>query len=188
MRQQASRNYGDVVTNGMRIRVPTAQARLKHHELWLPMASESKRILAVASGGGHWVQLLRLRPAFRAHRVTYVTVDSCYRMDVAGQRFYAVNDATRWNKFGLVLLAFRLAVIVLRERPQVVISTGAAPGFLALRLAKVMGARTVWIDSLANAEKLSLSGQRIGKHADLWLTQWRHLARSAGPHYEGAVL
>ncbi len=149
---------------------------------------QARRILAVASGGGHWVQLLRLLPAFDGHDVAFVTVSDAYRSEVSGRRFYAVNDATRWNKFGLLLLALRLLRIIRRERPEVIISTGAAPGYLALRLGRWYGARTVWIDSIANVEKLSLSGQRIGRHADLWLTQWPHLARPEGPHFAGAVL
>ena len=76
---------------------------------------------------------------------------------------------------------------MLRERPDVVVSTGAAPGYLALRCAKLLGARTVWIDSVANVEELSLSGRIASTKADLCLTQWPHLA--AGPvGYEGSVL
>jgi UDP-N-acetylglucosamine:LPS N-acetylglucosamine transferase len=78
--------------------------------------------------------------------------------------------------------------ILLRERPDVIISTGAAPGYFALRLGKWFGARTIWVDSIANVEKLSLSGQRVGKYADLWLTQWPHLARPEGPYFMGGVL
>jgi hypothetical protein len=70
----------------------------------------------------------------------------------------------------------------------VIITTGAAPGYFALRVGKLFGARTIWIDSMANAETLSKSGQEVGKYADLWLTQWEHLARPQGPHYLGAVL
>ncbi|MCI5150914.1 MAG: UDP-N-acetylglucosamine--LPS N-acetylglucosamine transferase, partial [Candidatus Electrothrix sp. MAN1_4] len=50
------------------------------------------------------------------------------------------------------------------------------------------GARTIWIDSIANSDKLSMSGQKVGKYADLWLTQWEHLARPEGPHYHGTVI
>lgn len=146
------------------------------------------RVLAVASGGGHWVQLLRLRPAFDGADVAFVTVSAAYQADVEGERFYTVNDATRWNKLGLIKMAARLVRIVLRERPDVVISTGAAPGYFALRLAKVTGARAVWLDSIANVERLSMAGERIGPHADLWLTQWSHLAQDQGPRFEGAVL
>jgi UDP-N-acetylglucosamine:LPS N-acetylglucosamine transferase len=147
-----------------------------------------KRILAVASGGGHWVQLLRMTPAFYGHSITYVTVNPAYRAEAGGSPFYLVNDATRWNKLGLVRLAMRLTWIIMRTRPDVIISTGAAPGYFALRLGRLLGIRTIWVDSIANVDELSLSGSRIGRHADLWLTQWPHLAQPAGPYYAGAVL
>ena len=146
------------------------------------------RVLAVASGGGHWVQLLRLRPAFAECDVAYVTVSDAYKSDVPGERFYRITDATRWNKIKLLRMATKLVLIVLRERPDVVISTGAAPGYFAIRLAKAVGARAVWLDSIANVEQISMAGEKVGTHADLWLTQWSHLARESGPRFEGAVL
>lgn len=150
---------------------------------------KQRRILAVASGGGHWVQLLRLRPAFAGGRVTYVTVNRAYATDLdPGDRLRLVNDATRWDKIGLARMALRLMWILLRERPHVIVSTGAAPGYFAIRFGRLIGARTIWLDSIANVEHLSMSGERIGHHADLWLTQWSHLARPDGPHYFGSVL
>ncbi|HVH03936.1 MAG TPA: hypothetical protein VM891_13525 [Amaricoccus sp.] len=70
-----------------------------------------------------------------------------------------------------------------------VVTTGAAPGLVALALAKrLCGSRTVWIDSIANVEELSTSGTHARRVADVWLTQWEHLARPEGPHFWGAVL
>jgi hypothetical protein len=146
------------------------------------------KILCVASGGGHWVQLLRLRPAFEECDVAFVTVNRAYRGDVAGERFYTVRDATRWNKFGLVVMLMQIACVIVRERPGVIISTGAAPGYFAIRFGKLLGARTVWLDSIANVEHLSMAGQKVKKHADLWLTQWEHLAAPGGPTFAGAVV
>jgi hypothetical protein len=79
---------------------------------------------------------------------------------------------------------------MIKHRPDVVISTGAASGYFALRIGKLFGAKTIWLDSIANAEELSLSGAKVQKHADLWLTQWEHLAnpQEGGPEYKGAVL
>lgn len=151
-------------------------------------AAGEKRILAIASGGGHWVQLLRLRPAFEGHRVAFVTVKRAYQKDVGNSPFYLINDATRWSRIGLVKMALGIAWILVRERPHVIVSTGAAPGFFALRLGRLMGAKTVWLDSIANIEQLSMTGQLVGRHADLWLTQWEHLAKQDGPRYEGGVL
>lgn len=152
------------------------------------MSDRPIRVLCVASGGGHWVELMRLRPAFEGFEVTWVTVSRAYEPEVSPERFYTVVDVTRWNKLRWFLCAFKLLWILLRVRPAVVLSTGALPGFFALRLARLLGRRTAWIDSFANVDELSMSGQRIGKHADLWLTQWEHLATEEGPHYRGMVL
>ncbi len=146
------------------------------------------KVLAVASGGGHWVQLRRIAPAFEGADVLFVTVEPSYREQVPGSRFETVPDATRWSRWGLIKLAISLLRILLRERPDVVISTGAAPGYLAIRIGRWLGARTMWIDSIANAEELSLSGRKILPHADRCLTQWPHLANKNGPEFAGAVL
>jgi UDP-N-acetylglucosamine:LPS N-acetylglucosamine transferase len=146
-----------------------------------------KKALAVASSGGHWIQLLRIIPALEGYEIVFVTVFESSRSEVPENRFYAVKDANRWNKFGLIALAARMARIVRKEKPDVVISTGAAAGYFALLFGHLFGARTIWIDSIANIDRLSLSGLLAGRHADLWLTQWAHLARAKGPHYGGAV-
>ncbi len=146
------------------------------------------RVLAVASGGGHWVQLLRITRALQDVEVIYVTTIAGYRSQVGGAAFFLVPDANRWNKLRLVWMAFKLLIIVLRVRPAAVVTTGAAPGYFALRFARWFGARTVWIDSIANAEELSLSGRQAGKFADLWITQWPHLAAKDGPRCFGAVM
>jgi hypothetical protein len=146
------------------------------------------KLLAVSSGGGHWVQLLRIKHAFEDCEVTFVTVHGSYRAQVPDHNFYLVNDANRWTKIGLLKAARRLAWIIWKEKPDIVVSTGAAPGYFALRFGRMMGARTIWLDSIANVEELSMSGDRIGHCADLWLTQWPHLARPEGPHYAGSVL
>ena len=146
-----------------------------------------KRVLAIASGGGHWVQLQRLRPALQGHDVAYATVSAMYRDDIPDGRFHVVPDATRWERWPLFKLALAVFWLLLRERPHVVISTGAAPGFFALVLGKLMGARTIWVDSMANVEELSRSAHLVRRFADLWLTQWPHLASEDGPAYHGAV-
>ena len=145
------------------------------------------RVLAVASGGGHWVQLSRIVPAFEAHDVAYVTIQPSYAADVPEAPFFVVRDSTRWNKFGLVLLAFQLCWIFIRVRPHLVVSTGAAPGCLSIILGRCLGARTIWIDSIANVDSVSMSGRLAKPFAQLWLTQWPHLAKSNGPEYAGRV-
>lgn len=144
-------------------------------------------MLAIASGGGHWSELLLLRPAFEGAEVVYVTVRSFYRRDVEGCPFYAIPDANRWNPLKLVWLSVRLLYILLRERPDVIITTGAAPGVITVRLGRLLGIRSCWIDSFANVEKLSYSGRLAKGHVDLCLTQWPKLAEEEGVEYAGSI-
>lgn len=146
------------------------------------------KVLAAASGGGHWIELLRIVPAFAEHDVSYVTVRRDYRRDVGAARFYTVNDATGWSLAGLIELAIRMFIVVLMVRPDVVVSTGAAPGYFAVRFGRLFGARTIWVDSLANVEQLSRAGQLAGRYAHLWLTQWPVLAHEGGPRFAGQVI
>lgn len=146
-----------------------------------------KSILAVASGGGHWVQLLRLRPAFAGHRVQWLSTKAGYSKDVV-EPLHVVRDANLWNKPALVVMFLQVAWLLVRLRPDVVITTGAAPGFAAVVIGRLLGARTVWIDSIANSETLSTSGAKVGRWAHVWLTQWPHLSTDQGPGCWGAVL
>ncbi len=134
------------------------------------------------------MQLLRIAPALNGTELVFACVEQGYAQEVQEHRFWKLPDATRWDKFGLVKLALRILWMLLRERPDVVVSTGAAPGYLALRMGKWFGARTIWLDSMANVEELSMSGTRVGPYADLWLAQWEHLAKPGGPQFRGAVL
>ena len=146
------------------------------------------RVLAVASGGGHWIQLQRILPALAGTELVAATVHADYAKRLPVTRFHRIRDASRTSKVGLAILALEILMILVRERPDVIISTGAAPGYVALRLGKLFGARTIWVDSIANVERLSLSGERVGRFADLWLTQWEHLSRPGGPIYKGSIL
>lgn len=134
------------------------------------------------------MEMLRLRPAFDGSEVVFATVRTGYSADVGDSQFRLIPDANRWSKLGLLRTAFSVARLILQECPDVVISTGAAPGFFAVVFGRWFGARTIWVDSVANAETLSMSGQRAGRFAHFWLTQWPHLAREGGPYYFGNVL
>lgn len=146
------------------------------------------RILAISSGGGHWVQLLRLRPAFEGADVVFATVNEGYRADVGEGEFRVICDGNRSNKLALARSAWSIIRLLLSVRPEVVITTGAAPGYFAVRFGKLLGMRTIWVDSIANAEELSMSGSKAGGCVDLWLTQWAHLATADGPKCFGSVL
>ena len=165
-------------------------------------AIRTVRVLAVASGGGHWVQLMRLRPAWRGCDIAYLTTNESYghqlqreaeQQGLPRPRFYVTVSANRWQKLRLVQQLLAVSWVVAKERPAIILSTGASPGYFAMRLGRLVGAQTVWIDSIANASEMSLAGRKAGTFADVWLTQWESVSLATSvngrrPEYWGAVL
>jgi hypothetical protein len=145
---------------------------------------------------------MRLRRAWRGCDVAYLTTDGSYaealrreaeRECLPQPRFHLTVSANRWQKLRLVRQSLGVLRVVVKERPAVVVTTGASPGYFAIRCGKLLGARTVWIDSIANAGEMSLAGLKAGKSADEWLTQWEGVSHSTvvdgrRPGYWGSVL
>lgn len=150
---------------------------------------QGKRILLISSCGGHWVQMNRLLPAFEEHDVYYASTERAYAQMVPTGRFSYVPDASlKSNPLMILWLAINVLAILIKIKPQIVVTTGAAPGFFALFFAKLLRRKTVWLDSIANVDQLSVSGQKVARFADLYITQWEHLARDGGPEYFGSVV
>lgn len=152
-----------------------------------PEMQNKYKILAVASGGGHWIQLLRTRKAFKEADVVFVSTFSNYKFKETEYRYRSIPDANRWNKLKLIKMALIMKTIIDEEKPDFIISTGAAPGLAAIFWGKLKGVKTIWIDSIANVERLSLSGRLIKPLADLHITQWPHLAKGKTV-YKGTVI
>lgn len=152
------------------------------------MTKSSKRVLAVASGGGHWEQLMLLRDTLEEYDVRFATTD----VEIAQQRGVPnakkLPDCNQSTPLKALMCAMIAVRIILTYRPQIVLSTGAAPGYFCLLAGRLVGARTLWIDSVANGEELSMCGKLSKLTAHECLTQWEHLADGEAVKYRGAVL
>jgi len=147
-----------------------------------------KRVLAVASAGGHFQQLMRMRPGYEAHDVHYITTLPGLADSFGASPSRLAPDCNADRPFRALACAGAMMWHVLRVRPHVVLTTGALPGVLALVCGRLVGARTLWIDSVANAEELSSSGRLARRIAHVTLSQWPAVAEAEGVRFEGSVL
>jgi len=146
------------------------------------------KILAVSSPGGHWVQLNKICDKLAdKHEIIFASPRNQYQLAKSEKIVHAITDASSDSKLKLIPLVFQFLIIFLKERPQIILSTGAAPGVIAILLGKMLGIKTIWIDSIANVQQLSRSGRMIKKHVDLIITQWPDLATDGIVH-KGSVL
>jgi UDP-N-acetylglucosamine:LPS N-acetylglucosamine transferase len=145
------------------------------------------KILAVASGGGHWKELMLLKSVFNNNSVKYVTTLDGLPQEENIDNFNIIMESNKTKKFALIVSFFQMLKVYLLFRPNVVITTGASVGVFAVVLGNMFNAKTIWVDSIANANKLSLSGELAQKVADITLTQWEHLADGDKVIYRGAI-
>ncbi len=146
------------------------------------------KILAVSSSGGHWEQLMLLRDSFVGHEVFYATTRPGLAERNGLAPAFLVADCNRDTPLTIIKAIAQITRIIRSVKPTVIVSTGAAPGIISIFLGRIFGAKTIWIDSIANFEKLSLSGKLAGYVANIHMTQWSHLSGDGGPTYAGSVL
>jgi hypothetical protein len=132
------------------------------------------RVLLVGSSGGHLAQLWSLRPWWSQLERTWVTFDTPDAVGLLADEtdvVWAHHPTTR-NIANLLRNTVLALAVVRRTRPDVVVSTGAAvavPFFLAARL---VGARTVFIEVYDRVETPTLTGRLARPFTDLALVQW----------------
>ena len=120
--------------------------------------------------------------------VVFAASESAHAGENIDKSAIQITGFTLYTLWKMPRSLFQVAALIWRTKPTHVISTGGAPGVLAIILGRLRGAHCIWVDSLYNSQEISLSGRIAGVFAQTWLTQWKHLAEDSGPFYRGALL
>lgn len=152
-------------------------------------AERRPRALLVCSPGGHLMQMFCLQPAWEEVERTWITLeapDASYLL--RGERTILARGPTNRSLRALLAnlgLAWR---VVRRERPDVILSTGAALAVPFFLVGKLFGARLVFVESLTRIEDLSLAGRLVYPLADAFFVQWPGAARRRRTRFAGRLL
>lgn len=140
--------------------------------------NERTKVCLAVSAGGHASQLMRLEECWKGLPCFSITTSRAMEKPLARYGpVYIVDESNRERPWKVIRALACCVRIMRKEKPGLLISTGAAVGCLAAFVAKLTGARVIWVDSIANVERLSLSGRLIRPFADLVLTQWPEVAQ-----------
>jgi beta-1,4-N-acetylglucosaminyltransferase len=141
-------------------------------------------VALVCSSGGHLAHLLVLRPWWEDRDRFWVTFDKEDARDtLAGERRYWCHFPTNrnaWNLLRNLIIAVR---VCLRERPTLIVSSGAAiavPFFYVSKL--LLRSRTVYVEVVDRVDHPTLSGRLVRPVTDRYLVQWPEQE----PHYPSA--
>jgi UDP-N-acetylglucosamine:LPS N-acetylglucosamine transferase len=133
---------------------------------------DGARVALVCSSGGHLSQLLVLEPWWSRQDRFWVTFDKPdARHALEGERAFWCHQPTNRNIPNLLrnlVLAFR---ILRRERPRLIVSTGAGPAVPFFWAGKLLGARTIFVEIIDPIERPSLTGRLLRPVADRYLVQ-----------------
>lgn len=143
----------------------------------------------VCSPGGHLQQMLALRPAWEDLDRFWVTLEGPdVEVLLADEQVRLAHGPTNRSLKNL-LRNLRLAWTVMRrERPDAVLSTGAGVAVPFLVLGRLLGSRTVYVESLTRTESLSLSGRMVYPFVAEFYVQWPGTTRLRRARHVGSIL
>lgn len=132
------------------------------------------RIALVGSSGGHLAQLLALEPWWRNHRRFWVTFDKPdAHAALAGERAYWCHSPTNRNLFNLVRNTWLAINVLRRERPHLIVSTGAGPAVPFFFVGKLLfNTRTIFIEVVDRVDRPTLTGRIVRPVTDKYVVQW----------------
>jgi beta-1,4-N-acetylglucosaminyltransferase len=135
------------------------------------------KICIACSAGGHLVEALQLMPILKSHKVFFITVDRPQsRERLKKCKAFFIEDTKR-SPHKLTTAFFQNMKILRKEKPTVIISTGAAAAVPALFAGKILGAKIVYIESIAAVNRPASAGKVAYTISDLFIVQWRSLLK-----------
>jgi len=146
------------------------------------------KVCLAASAGGHLTELLQLEKSWQDLEHYFVSDKRSNAIALAEKEKVHFVKCPRRNPFSLIVNVFQSLGVLLREKPDVVISTGADTAIPTCVIAKLLGKKVVFIESFCRIRGASLSGKIMYRIADLFLVQWKeNLKFFPKAEYAGSV-
>lgn len=140
----------------------------------------SKKLCFTASSGGHFEQIAMLKPLMEKYESCVVTEKTQYKAAIKGQKMYYMHQVNRKEKLfplWMIANAFQSVGIFIKEKPDVVISTGVLATIPLCLLAKLFRKKLIYIESFAKVSSPTKTGKVIYKYADQFYVQWEPMLK-----------
>ena len=137
-----------------------------------------KKICFAASSGGHYEQLMMLKPLMDKYDSFIITEQTDYAANVKGEKTYYMKQVNRKEKnFAIMMLLnlFHSIKIYFKEKPDVVITTGVLAMIPICLIAKIMGKKLIYIESFAKVTTPTQTGKLMYRWADRFYVQWEQM-------------
>ena len=139
------------------------------------------KICLVSSCGGHFMELIQIIQAVEKYDFYILTEKNISSESILNKyrHYYLIQQERRSFIF---IIKFICNIIIslyvfLKERPKIIISTGAGASYPTCRIAKLFVKKIIYIESFAKINNKSKTGELIYKFADKFYVQWPEMLK-----------
>ena len=146
-----------------------------------------KKVMFIASTGGHLDELLQLQPCFKKYDYSLVTEKTKSNLSLKKQhpgRVHYLVSGTYTTLLAKLVYPFKLFIncwislfLMIKLRPDVVVTTGSHNVGPMCCLAKLFHKKVVFIETFANRTSPTKAGKIIYKFADVFIVQWEEMLK-----------
>lgn len=139
------------------------------------MGKRKEKICFAASSGGHYEQLMMLKPIMKKYDSFVMTEKTMYDVETKSEKTYFVRQVNRREKGfipNMLVNTFKSLKIYLSEKPDIVICTGVLAMIPMCLIVKLAGKRLIFIESFAKVTTGTQTGMFLYKYADQFYVQW----------------
>ena len=136
------------------------------------------KICFAASSGGHLEQLMMLKKLMKKYNSFVLTEKTLYTVENEDIKTYYLQQVNRKEKTFFLRMAANFIYtlyIWIKEKPDIVISTGVLSTIPVCMLAKIFRKKIIYIESFAKVSSPTETGKLIYKFADQFYVQWQQM-------------
>lgn len=136
------------------------------------------KICLVGSSGGHLAHLNMLKPFWKDEERFWVTFDKeDARSILKDEKMYSCHFPTNRNLKNLIKNTFLAIKVLKKEKPDVIISSGAAVAVPFFYIGKLFGAKTVYIEVFDRIDEPTVTGKLVYPVTDKFIVQWEEMKK-----------
>ena len=140
------------------------------------MEKRKIKVCLVGSAGGHLNQLYLLKPFWEDKERVWATFDrEDSRSLLDGEKLYPLYYPSNRSIKALIINSFRTIKILRKERPDLILSTGAATAIPFFYIGKLMKIKTIYIEVFDRIHAKTITGKLCYKVADVFIVQWEQM-------------
>lgn len=143
-----------------------------------------KKVLFISSTGGHFNELMQLKPMFEKYDYHIITEKDKTNKNLVQQyekKIYFLPYGTRSKIFSYIIKYFYLCMktvfLYLKLRPKYIVTTGTHTAGPMCYLGKLFGSKIIYIETFANSNTKTVTGRLIYPIADLFIVQWKEMLK-----------